>query len=142
MEDKCSKCRFGSGITAHKCGFVDKVGHTKLHVYHMEIGGDLRKAYGPDCVAYQPKSEPTKKKKPSATMVVKERKKSPSTRQAAVAARREQMRAMYNEGMNDAQIAREMGVNKKTVQNWRNRDCLPPNDNRGRNKKKCGYTDM
>lgn len=139
MEEKCDKCRFGSGITAHKCGFLDKVGHTKLHVYREEIGGDLRKAYGPGCVAYEPKTAAIKKKPSRAAIGAK---KSVSTRLSAVAARREQMRAMYNEGMNDAQIAREMGVNKKTVQNWRNRDCLPPNDNRGRNKKKCGYTDM
>lgn len=74
MEEKCDKCRFGSGVAAHKCGFLDKVGHTKLHVYREEIGGDLRKAYGPDCVAYQPKSATTKKKKPSATMVVRKEK--------------------------------------------------------------------
>ena len=135
MEDKCDKCRFGSGIASHRCGFLDKVGHSKLHVYRAEIGGDMRRAYGPECVAYQPKSEPTKKKKLSATMVVRERKKSPSTRQAAVAARHDQMRAMYAEGMSDRKIALEMGVYKKTVANWRNRACLPPNARAGRRKK-------
>ena len=141
MGVKCDKCRYGTGNRESRCCFADKTGHCKLYIYRHEIGGDLRKAYGPGCVAYQPKSAPTKKKKPSATMVVRERKKSPSTRQAAVAARHDQMREMYNEGMSDRKIAQEMGVDKKTVANWRNRACLPPNARAG-GKKKCGYTGM
>lgn len=134
MEDKCDKCRFGSGIASHRCGFLDKVGHSKLHVYRAEIGGDLRRAYGPGCVAYQPSAgSGSAKKKPSKAMVGG--KKSVSTSMAAVAARHAQMRVMYNEGMSDRKIAREMGLNKKTVANWRNRACLPPNTRAGGKRK-------
>lgn len=135
---KCDKCRYGTGNRESRCCFADKTGHCKLYIYRHEIGGDLRKAYGPGCVAYEPKTAAVKKKPSRAAIGAK---KSVSTRLAAVAARREQMRGMYDEGMSDRKIALEMGLNVKTVANWRNRACLPPNARAG-GKKKCGYTDM
>jgi len=42
---------------------------------------------------------------------------------------------LYGDGLNDHQIAKQLGVNYRTVYDWRNKYNLPPNAKRGRPRK-------
>lgn len=42
---------------------------------------------------------------------------------------------LYNEGLNDTEISARVGKTIRSVQNWRHKNELPPNDPRGRKRK-------
>ena len=43
------------------------------------------------------------------------------------------IKALYDEGLNDTQIAEKMGVSRGAIYNWRQREGLPANARGGRN---------
>ncbi len=94
---------------------------------YLGITGHARQLISPEagknCTAWEPrvKAEEKKKRVPPPPPVPKE---------STVKVIRAQMRALYDRGLCDAEIALEVGRSKAAVYHWRHRESLPPNGSR------------
>lgn len=115
---KCKKCRYGvgAGVIGYLCNYAEIKGHTKLYAFAAEYA-EGKPLTGRDCVAYEPRG--VRRQSP------KLRLPPPSGRSAAPIF--DQLRQMYADGKNDAEISREIGTSKSYVALWRRGECLPPN---------------
>lgn len=121
-EERCSKCEY-RGYGESICDYLAITGKPRILV-SPEIGGE--------CKAFRPKSGTMVRK--SASMTIRpnagERPEELELRRRQQIYR--QMRALYDEGLNDREIAEELRKSATTVRHWRIREGLPSNTGRVR----------
>lgn len=121
-EERCSKCEY-RGYGEILCDYLAITGKPRILV-SPEIGGE--------CKAFLPKSGTLVRK--SAALTIRpnagERPEELELRQRQQIYR--QMRALYDEGLNDREIGEEMRKSATAVRTWRLREGLPSNTGRVR----------
>ena len=107
-EDKCRSCIFKAKRgTMHKCDYASLTGHTRMAVPPEK------------CVNYVPNNAPGAKTR------------APRTKPDWEAAM-----ALYKRGLNDVEIAEQIGCSKYTVYEWRKRTGLHANCGKGKGNRK------
>lgn len=119
VKEECAACMY-QGVFEYPvmnyCGYSLMTGHTKL---------GLKKRADGRCPAFK-RGEPAKGES-FAGREVTPLKKPRKTKYS-----REQLRELWERGMNDREIADEMGCAERTISTWRRREGLPPQRERAR----------
>ena len=110
-EDKCRKCIYGSGRTDYLCNYAGVTGQT-------------RKAQPPEVCKY---FRPKKKGEPPMLAVAARRETGYKIKERPKKYDWDRAKDLYDAGLKDGQIARELGCRIQAVYLWRKRVNRPPN---------------
>lgn len=119
--ERCRKCFYRSMATDHACDYINLTGKARIEV---------SPGVGKDCTVFLP--DTGKSRRPAAlTVRIPESNADYFTEDPRQREYR-QMKKLYEEGLNDREIAEEMRKPPATVRNWRLREGLSANSGRTR----------
>lgn len=120
--ERCSKCRY-RGFGENLCDYIGMTGKPRILV---------SPGVGNDCTEFRPK-DGTEGRKQAAMTVRMNAGERPEDQEMMQRQRMyRQMRILYDEGMNDREIADELGKSPCSIRNWRLREGLRSNTERKR----------
>lgn len=105
QSEKCLSCRY---IQSGYCDYASITGHCRIKICPP----------GDKCTVY----EPAPGQKAPESLPLDGAKKTPTAQDY----RWRQMRELYEQGLNDKEIASEMGCSRTTVRQWRHSESLAP----------------
>lgn len=129
VKEECRRCQWRGtfpGVEWITCDYCWITGHTKAKLQPREDGL---------CPAFE-EGEPVRIEvrpmdKPLRAIIIKGRRFT-----------HEELQELYNKGLSDGEIAREIGSVKSTIYQWRHRNNLPPNVKNQTHKTKYDYAEF